>query len=351
MWETVGVFRVAGGHQLHSRATCRVECGLVLIWFDARAGRPASFLVMRVAVTGATGMIGRALVAGLLDRGDEVVALSRDQQHARDVLGDRVEAHSWPRPTDEPPPEATLAGAGAVVHLLGEPVAQRWTPQSKEAIRRSRVAGTRSLVDGLLALAPDRRPAALISQSAVGYYGARDDQPLSEDAPAGSDFLAEVVIEWEREALRAATDLRVAVTRTGVVLSPGGGALAKMLPFFRLGIGGPVAGGRQYTPWVHLDDVVGVMLFCLDNAQATGPMNLTAPNPVTNAELSRTLGRVLRRPAVLPVPAFALKMLYGEMAQIVVTGQRALPARLQQLDYSFRHPDLEAALRDVLKRD
>jgi uncharacterized protein (TIGR01777 family) len=150
--------------------------------------------------------------------------------------------------------------------------------------------------------------------------------------------------------MRAASELRVAVTRTGVVLSPEGGALAKMLPFFRLGIGGPVAGGRQYVPWIHLDDVVGAMLFCLDNAAATGPINLTAPHPVTNTELSHTLGRVLKRPAVLPVPASALKLLYGEMAQIVTTGQRVVPSRLNQLGYAFRHPDLESALRDVLGR-
>jgi uncharacterized protein len=303
---------------------------------------------MRVVVTGATGLLGRALVQALLDRGDEVVPLSRDANRARQALGDRVEAHAWPRPTDAPPPEAALAGADAVVHLLGEPVAQRWTDQSKEAIRRSRVAGTHSLVEGLLALAPDRRPGTLVSQSASGYYGHRGDEPLTEDAPAGNDFLAGVVVAWEHEALLAASDLRVAVTRTGVVLSPQGGALAKMLPFFRLGIGGPVAGGRQYVPWIHLDDVVGAMLFCLDTAEAAGPINLTAPNPVTNAELSRTLGRVLKRPAVLPVPAIALKLLYGDMAQIVTTGQRPVPARLEQLGYRFRHRELEPALRDVL---
>jgi uncharacterized protein (TIGR01777 family) len=236
------------------------------------------------------------------------------------------------------------------VHLLGEPLAQRWTAQAKESIGRSRKEGTRSLVQGLLALAPDRRPRTLVSQSAVGFYGPHGDEPLTEDAPAGNDFLAGVVIAWENEAMRGATELRVAVTRTGVVLSPEGGALAKMLPFFRLGIGGPVAGGHQYVPWIHLDDVVGALLFCLDDAHATGPVNLAAPNPVTNAELSRTLGRVLGRPAVLPVPAFALKLLYGEMAQIVITGQCVVPSRLNQLGYEFRHPDLEAALRDVLGR-
>jgi uncharacterized protein len=306
---------------------------------------------MRVAVTGATGLIGRALVQALLQRGDEVVALSRDADRARQALADRVEAHAWPNPTGAPPPEAALAGAAAVVHLLGEPVAQRWSDRAKESIRRSRVDGTRSLVDGLLALAPDRRPGVLVSQSASGFYGPRGDEPLSEDAPPGDDFLAGVVVGWEGEAMRAASELRVALTRTGVVLSPEGGALAKMLPFFRAGIGGPVAGGRQYVPWIHLDDVVGTMLFCLDDAQAAGPVNLAAPNPVTNAELSRTLGHVLKRPTVLPVPAFALSLRYGEMAQIVITGQRVLPARLAQLGYAFRHPDLEAALRDVLGRD
>lgn len=305
---------------------------------------------MRVVVTGATGLLGKAVVKDLLDRGDEVVALSRDADRARQALGDRVEARSWPRPTDEPPPEAALAGADAVVHLLGEPVAQRWTDQSKEAIRHSRVAGTHSLVDGLLALTPDRRPGTLVSQSASGYYGPCGDERLTEDAPAGNDFLAGVVVAWEQEALRAASELRVSLTRTGVVLSPDGGALAKMLPFFRLGIGGPVAGGHQYVPWIHLRDVVGSILFCLDNPGAAGPINLTAPNPVTNTELSRTLGRVLSRPAVLPVPAFALKLLYGDMAQIVTTGQRPVPDRLEQLGYDFRHPELEPALRDVLGR-
>ena len=158
-----------------------------------------------------------------------------------------------------------------------------------------------------------------------------------------------MTIDWEREAGAAASVMRVACTRTGVVLSPSGGALAKMLPFFRLGIGGPVAGGHQYVPWVHLDDVVGALLCCVDNAGADGPVNVTAPNPVTNAELSRALGHVLGRPAVLPVPGMAVKLLYGEMAEMVTTGQRAVPARLGQLGYVFRHPELEEALHDVLK--
>jgi len=293
-------------------------------------------------------------VSALLARGEEVVALSRDAGRGRRALDDRVEVHAWGNPLAEPPPSDALAGAEAVVHLIGEPVAQRWTDEAKQAIRDSRVASTRLLVQGLMALSSDVRPATLLSQSAIGYYGPRGSDPVDEGAPAGSDFLAGVVVGWEREALAAASSsdggVRVVVTRTGVVLSGEGGALAKMLPFFRLGIGGPVAGGRQYVPWVHLDDVVGAMAFCLGNHGATGPLNLTAPTPVTNTELSRTLGRVLKRPAFLPVPALALNVLYGEMAQIIVTGQRAVPARLEELGYHFRYPELEPALRDVLDR-
>lgn len=295
-------------------------------------------------------MIGRALTSALLARGDHVVALTRDERRGRDALGDGVEVHAWPEPTAAAPPAAALRGADAVVNLIGETVAQRWTPEAKRAIRDSRVLGTRSLVAGLQALPGVQRPSTLVSQSAAGFYGPRDEQPLDEDSPAGSDFLAEVVLAWEREALAVVAQMRVVLTRTGVVLSPAGGALAQMLPFFRLGLGGPVAGGRQYVPWVHLDDVVGGLLRCLGGRDVDGAVNLTAPNPVTNAELSRALGRVLGRPAVLPVPGLALRLLYGEMAQIVTTGQRAIPERLVRLNYEFRHPEIEAALRDVLDR-
>ena len=183
---------------------------------------------MRVVVTGATGTIGRELISALLARGEDVVALSRDAARARRTLGDEVEASAWPDPMGEPPPADALAGADAVVHLLGEPIAQRWNGESKEAIRESRVRSTRALVEGLVALAPDRRPRTLLSQSAVGFYGPHRDERLDETAPAGSDFLAEVVVAWEGEALAAAASgVRVVVTRTGVVLSPSGGALAR----------------------------------------------------------------------------------------------------------------------------
>ena len=184
----------------------------------------------------------------------------------------------------------------------------------------------------------------LVSQSATGFYGPRGDERLSETEPAGSDFLATVVRDWEAEAQKATElGLRVVLTRTGVVLSQEGGALEKMLPFFKLGVGGPVAGGKQYVPWIHLDDVVGALVACLDG-ELTGPVNVTAPEPVTNRELSRTLGKALKRPAFAPVPGFAVKTLYGEMATIVTTGQRVVPQRLEESGYRFRRPDFEAAL-------
>jgi uncharacterized protein (TIGR01777 family) len=303
---------------------------------------------MRVLITGATGTIGLAVVDALRARGDEVVALTRDPERGERVLGDGVEVHGWPDPTRTPPPEPALARLDGVIHLLGEPVAQRWTDAAKERIRASRVLGTRMLVSALASMPEGAGPRALVSQSATGYYGPRDGTRLDERAAPGHDFLADVVVAWEREAAAAAPRMRVVMTRTGVVLSPSGGALAKMLPFFRLGIGGPVAGGRQYVPWIHLDDVVGALLYCLDHEEVQGPVNITAPNPVTNTELSHALGHALSRPAVLPVPGMAVTLLYGEMAEIVTTGQRAVPARLQELGYTFRHPDVEPALRDIL---
>jgi uncharacterized protein len=297
---------------------------------------------MRVVVTGATGTIGRALLGELAGRGDEVTALSRDS--ARAGLG--VETLDWPDPKGGRPPAEALRGRDAVVHLLGESVAQRWSDDAKREIRDSRVLSTRNLVAALAELPQGERPATLVSQSATGWYGPRGSEPLDEDEPAGGDFLADVVRDWEAEA-RKAPEMRVVLTRTGVVLSPDGGALEKMLPFFKLGIGGPVAGGGQYVPWVHLDDVVGAIVFCLDTGAARGPVNVTAPEPVTNGELSKVLGRVLRRPAFAPVPGLAVKTLYGEMAMIVTTGQRAVPGRLLELGYEFRRPDLEEALRSA----
>ncbi len=303
---------------------------------------------MRATVTGATGLIGRAVTRELLARGDEVIALARDEGRARDALGSDVEVHAWPEPKQTPPPRPALERSDVVIHLLGEPVAQRWTAAAKREIRDSRVLSTRSLAKGLAELPEGSGPSTLVSQSATGYYGPRGSEPVDEKTPAGEDFLASVTAEWEREAWLLRERLRVVLTRTGVVLAEGGGALEKMLPPFKLGVGGPVAGGRQYVPWIHLDDVVGALLHCATDERASGPVNLTAPAPATNAELSRALGRALHRPALLPVPGVTLRLLYGEMATIVLTGQRVIPARLEQLGYDFRQPELEAALRDAV---
>jgi uncharacterized protein (TIGR01777 family) len=239
-----------------------------------------------------------------------------------------------------------------VVHLLGEVIAQRWSDEVKREIRESRVLSTRNLVAALGELEPEERPRVLVSGSGAGWYGHRGDERLDESTPEpGDDFLAQLSVDWEAEARRGeALGVRVVVNRTGVVLSESGGALEKMLPFFKAGIGGPVAGGRQYVPWVHVDDVVGATIFSLEHEEASGPVNVTAPEPVTNKELSKTLGRVLRRPAFAPVPALAVKTLYGEMAEIVITGQRAVPGRLTELGYVFKQPELEPALRDATGR-
>jgi uncharacterized protein len=299
---------------------------------------------MRVTITGATGRIGRGLVAALQQRGDEVTVLSRSPDRAAATLG--TEAVAW-QPESDPAPAAALAGRDGVIHLAGEDVAQRWTEDTKRRLLSSRELGTRNLVAGLTAADP--RPAVLVSASAVGYYGPRGDERVTEETPPGDDFLARVCVVWEREAAAAeALAVRVARVRTGVVLDQGGGALERMLPFFRLGVGGPVAGGAQYLPWIHLDDLVGLYLAALDQPAWTGPVNGTAPEPVTNKEFSRALGRALHRPALAPVPGFAVRALYGEMADIVVHGQRAVPARPLELGYRFLHPELDEALRSAL---
>jgi uncharacterized protein (TIGR01777 family) len=302
-------------------------------------------MTMRVTLTGATGLIGTRLVRALQERGDGVTVLSRSPERARAALGD-VDAHAWD-PSAAPAPVDALEGRDAVVHLAGENVAQRWTDDAKRRIRESRELGTRNLVAGLRAA--QHRPPVLVSSSAVGYYGPHGPEPLPEDTPPGDDFLARVCVAWEREAQAAADlGLRVVLVRTGVVLDKDGGALGKMLPFFKAGIGGPVAGGRQHLPWVHADDVVGIYLRAVDDARWSGPVNATAPRPVTNREFSKALGRALHRPALAPVPALAIRTLYGEMAEIVTKGQNAIPRRALELGYRPSHPELDEALRSAL---
>jgi uncharacterized protein len=304
---------------------------------------------MRVTVTGASGLIGSALVAELREQGAAVTILSRDPSRAQ--TPDGVQVMHWD-PMSEPAPQAALAGTDAVVHLAGENVAQRWTERAKQAIFASRVTGTRNLLAGLEAAGAaetSQRPQTLISGSAIGYYGAHGEEPLDEDAPAGNDFLAETCVAWEAEAERAsALGMRVVRVRTGVVLDREGGALKKMLPPFKLGIGGPVAGGGQYMSWIHREDLVGMIVAALSDERWSGPVNATAPEPVSNREFSHALSHVLHRPALLPVPGFALGLLYGEMAEIVTTGARVMPAKALVLGYSFRHPELVQALRSAL---
>jgi uncharacterized protein (TIGR01777 family) len=235
-----------------------------------------------------------------------------------------------------------------VVHLAGEPLAQRWTAEAKRTIRESRVEGTRALVGSLARLSP--RPAMLVSASAVGIYGSRGDQLLTEDSAPGSGFLADVCAEWERTAgVANALGIRVVIVRTGVVLGHGG-ALARMLPVFKLGLGGRLGSGRQWMSWIHIDDLTALIEFVLSGARLRGPVNATAPNPVTNAEFTRTLASALHRPAFAVVPAFALKMLFGEMASVLLDSQRVLPKAAQAAGFQFRYPDLGPALAGLVGR-
>jgi uncharacterized protein (TIGR01777 family) len=275
--------------------------------------------------------------------------LGRDPTRTRAQLG-HVTAFAW-EPQAGPPPAEAFAEVDAVFHLAGEPVAEgRWTPQKKRAIRDSRVVGTKNLVEALLSL--QKRPAVLVAASAVGYYGDRGDETLVEDAAPASDFLAEVCVGWEAEALRARQlGMRVVTTRTGIVLAPDGGALSRMLPPFRLGFGGRLGHGRQWMPWIHLDDVVGLLLHAARCEAIDGPMNVVAPLPVTNRSFTEALGKALGRPAVLPVPRLGLRAAFGEMGQILVASQRVLPKVALDSGYRFRQPELRAALDACLGKD
>ncbi|MGC4050471.1 MAG: TIGR01777 family oxidoreductase [Paludibaculum sp.] len=294
---------------------------------------------MKITLTGATGFLGGALAAALRAEGHELRFLSRK-------TGGRAGYFEWD-PMAGQPPEASLAGADAVIHLAGEPVAQRWSPAVKEAIRRSRVEGTRHLVEALTTLSP--RPQVLVCASATGYYGDRGAEVLTEQSKAGQGFLPDVCKEWESTAdLARALGVRVVKLRTGVVLGRGGGALAKMLPPFRAGVGGPLAGGRQWMSWIHLQDMVRLVSWAVANPQVLGALNCVAPNPVTNKDFTRILARVLHRPAFFPVPEFALKLLYGEMASVLVESQRVIPQAALDLGFQFQRPELGEALADLV---
>ncbi len=299
---------------------------------------------MRVLVTGATGFIGRALVPALQREGHTVVAWTRSPARARARLGAEIEAAG-------PGPDAlarALESCDAVVNLAGEPIlGGRWTAARRQVLVESRVGFTSRLVDAMAA-AP-RRPRVLLSGSAVGYYGDRGDETLEEGSAPGRGLLADLCVDWESAARRAEPlGARVVLLRTGVVLGRDGGALAQMLPPFRLGLGGPVASGRQYLPWVHLHDLVAVIVSALADERMRGPINGVGPAPATSREFAGALGRALGRPAFLPVPSLALRALFGQASEVLVASQRAVPAALARLGFAFAFPTLDAALADVL---
>ena len=301
---------------------------------------------MRIGITGATGLVGRHLVAALQARGEEITVFSRDAARARERLPGVGDAIEWD-PVSGPAPAPALSGLNAIVNLTGAPVDQRWTAESKRQILDSRAVGTRNLVAGLERAEP--RPAVLVSASAAGYYGDRGDEFLDEDAGPGSDFLANVCVAWEAAADGAARlGMRVVRVRTGLALDRSAGALARMLLPFRLGLGGPIASGRQYLPWIALEDLVGIYLAALDQPDWSGAVNACGPEPAQSRDFARALGRALNRPAVLPVPVFALRILFGEVAGVIAGGQRMVPERPLKWGYEFKYPELAAALQAAL---
>lgn len=299
---------------------------------------------MNYLVTGATGFIGRHLVEFLLSRGDSVNYLAR---HRSKTMDSRAAFHCWN--PGEMPPLSSVPRLDAVINLAGEPIAQRWNTEVKQRIHSSRVEGTRQLVTAIAALA--HKPAVLVSASAVGYYGDRGNEILTESSAPGADFLAQLCIDWEREAIRArASGLRVVTPRIGVVLGSDGGALKQMLAPFRLGLGGKFGAGGQWMPWIHLADLVRLLVFAAETQAVSGPLNATSPDSVTNAQFTAELARALHRPAIFPIPKFALRLALGEVADFLTASSRVLPAAATQAGFHFEHSQLDAALNNLLQQ-
>lgn len=297
---------------------------------------------MKALVTGGTGFIGRRLLSRL----PGATVLTRDPDHARRILPPGVTPFHWD-PAAGPPAAEAFDGVEAVFNLAGEPISARWTDERKNRMRESRVTGTHNLVEGMRGL--DTRPKVLVSASAVGFYGNRNDETLDESSAPGRDFLADLCRAWEAETARAAEiGVRPVCLRLGIVLGRQGGALAKMLPPFRLGLGGRLGSGRQWMPWIHVDDVVGIALHVVEKSEVSGPANAVGPAPATNAEFTRALGSVLHRPTIFAVPEAALRIATGEMSAILLSSQRVFPRVAERSGYTFRHPTLEGALRAAL---
>lgn len=293
-------------------------------------------------------MVGSALCNSLLDRGEQVVGLSRQPERAAERQS-RVEWHAWEAAAERPPDEA-FEGVDRVVNLTGEPINQRWNDEVKDRIARSRIKATSNLVETIGTL--DRKPSVLVNASAIGYYGDRGDELLYESADPGDDFLAGIVVRWEEAAAGAKEfGVRTVSVRSGHVLDPNGGLLNELLTPFKLGVGGPIAGGGQYMSWIHRHDEVGILLFALENEELEGPVNATAPNPVTNQEFSKELGRALNRPALIPVPGFAVDLLKGSgVGRAAREGQRVFPRKVIDHGYEFKQPELAGALAHLLRR-
>jgi len=298
---------------------------------------------MKTLVTGGTGFVGANLVHKL----ENPIILGRNPDRIRKMFKG-VEAGKWNADGDLDP--ALFSGVDTVYHLAGESVFnERWTPEKKDRIMRSRVEGTRTLVNAFAKL--EKRPATFICSSAVGFYGSRGDAILTEASAPGNDFLASVCQKWEEEAARAAQfGIRVVMLRTGLVLDQTGGALKQMLGPFKMGVGGHLGNGRQYMSWIHIDDLIGIMLHAAANPDIHGPVNAVSPNPVTNREFTAALGAALHRPAILPVPGFVLKAALGEFATVVLSSQRVIPDKLVQAGYHFLYPTLPDALKAAINR-
>jgi uncharacterized protein len=311
---------------------------------------------MRVIITGGTGLVGSALAKGLAQDGHDVIVLSRNPEKAAPKLSKGIRAERWDASTAEG--WGPLAdGAEVIVNLAGESIAgkgllpARWTAERKRRILESRVNAGRAVTAAVEAAS--RKPKLVIQQSAVGYYGPHGDEVLTEDTPAGDDFLARVAVAWEKSTLPVeGLGVRRVIPRTGVrLLKAPGGFLRPLLLIFNLMAGGPMGSGRQYWPWIHPADEVKALRFLMENAQASGAFNMTAPNPVTNREFVRVLGKVVRRPAIFPAPAFGVRLVLGELADaLILNGQRAVPKRLEQMGFTFEFPELEGALREVISK-
>lgn len=304
---------------------------------------------MKIIITGGTGFVGRALGRSLVRQGMSVTVLSRNPPQAKAVLDPSIKLVAWDGLTSAAS-ENEIDSATAVINLAGEPIAAgRWTPKRKQLIVDSRVNTTRLLVEAISRLT--NKPRVLISASGVGYYGTSEDRLFDERNGPGSDFLADLCVAWEEAALAAqASGLRVVCLRTGMVVEKDGGALEKMLPPFRAFVGGPISPGTQWLSWIHREDLIGLIEWSLANAKVSGPVNAAAPEPVTMRNFCRILGQVLHRPSWLPVPAFALRLAFGELASVMTTGQRVFPKIALDGGYQFRFPQLEPALRSILAK-